>query len=180
MRHKLYNSAVWTSRHWFSSCQQWSVSPRLWEHHSLTWIHLSPFQVSWCIAIQIHDQCLLKSALKMISYFTDSKQQYLSVERRQFDEPNASDDASLCFFIQEKDESSKISCKHRLTRSKFNYNPFGLRFGKRNEATTTDSDGPKHKHLLPMMFYLRKQLETSWKSLFIRWKDVVCLVENCG
>ncbi|KAI2665401.1 kisspeptin 2 [Labeo rohita] len=91
----------------------------------------------------------------------DSKQQYLSMERRQFDEPSASDDASLCFFFQEKDESSHISCKHRLTRSKFNYNPFGLRFGKRNEATTTERDRPKHKHLLPMMLYLRKQLETS-------------------
>ncbi|KAL1275798.1 hypothetical protein QQF64_035421 [Cirrhinus molitorella] len=91
----------------------------------------------------------------------DSKQHYLSMERRQFDEPSASDDASLCFFFQEKDESSHISCKHRLTRSKFNYNPFGLRFGKRNEATTTDTDRPKHKHLLPMMLYLRKQLETS-------------------
>ncbi|XP_073695368.1 kisspeptin 2 [Garra rufa] len=91
----------------------------------------------------------------------DSKQYYLSMERRQFDEPSASDDASLCFFFQEKDESSHISCKHRLTRSKFNYNPFGLRFGKRDEATTTDTDRPKHKHLLPMMLYLRKQLETS-------------------
>lgn len=101
---------------------------------------------------------LVKKCTEMISYFTDSKQHHFSVERRQFDEPNASDDASLCFFIQEKDESSKISCKHRLARSKFNYNPFGLRFGKRNEATT-DSDG--HKHLLPMMYYLRKQLETS-------------------
>ncbi|KAK7130049.1 hypothetical protein R3I93_019629 [Phoxinus phoxinus] len=90
----------------------------------------------------------------------DSKQHYLSMDRRQFDEPNASDDGSLCVFIQEKDESSKISCKHRLTRSKFNYNPFGLRFGKRNEATT-DSDRPKHEHLVPMMLYLRKQLETS-------------------
>ncbi|KAF4114659.1 kisspeptin 2 [Onychostoma macrolepis] len=86
----------------------------------------------------------------------DSKQ---TMERRQFDEPSTSDDASLCFFFQEKDESSHISCKHRLTRSKFNYNPFGLRFGKRNEATTTDTD--RHKHLLPMMLYLRKQLETS-------------------
>lgn len=102
----------------------------------------------------------------MISYFPDSKQHYLSMERRQFDEPSSSDDASLCYFFQEKDESSHISCKHRLTRSKFNYNPFGLRFGKRNEATTTDTDRPKHKHLLPMMLYLRKQLETSWKSLF--------------
>uniref|UniRef100_A0A8C1LXZ1 Kisspeptin 2 n=2 Tax=Cyprinus carpio TaxID=7962 RepID=A0A8C1LXZ1_CYPCA len=87
----------------------------------------------------------------------DSKQHYLSVERRQFDEPSTSDDASLCFFIQEKDDSSHISCKHRLTRSKFNYNTFGLRFGKRNEATT-DTDRPKHKHLLPMMLFLRKQL----------------------
>ncbi|KTG01809.1 hypothetical protein cypCar_00044273 [Cyprinus carpio] len=88
----------------------------------------------------------------------DSKQHYLSVERRQFDEPSASDDASLCFFFQEKDESRHISCKHRLTRSKFNYNPFGLRFGKRNEAPT---DRPKHKHLLPMMLYLSKQSDTS-------------------
>lgn len=95
------------------------------------------------------------------------------MERRQFDEPSSSDDASLCYFFQEKDESSHISCKHRLTRSKFNYNPFGLRFGKRNEATTTDTDRPKHKHLLPMMLYLRKQLETSWKSLFYP-------TEGCG
>nr|APT42867.1 kisspeptin 2 [Sinocyclocheilus tingi] len=88
----------------------------------------------------------------------DSKQDYLSVERRQFDEPSASDDANLCLFFQEKDESRHISCKHRLTRSKFNYNPFGLRFGKRNEAPT---DRPKHEHLLPIMLYLRKPLETS-------------------
>uniref|UniRef100_A0A672N059 Kisspeptin 2 n=1 Tax=Sinocyclocheilus grahami TaxID=75366 RepID=A0A672N059_SINGR len=88
----------------------------------------------------------------------DSKQDYLSVERRQFDEPSASDDANLCLFFQEKDESRHISCKHRLTRSKFNYNPFGLRFGKRNEAPT---DRPKHEHLLPIMLYLRKPSETS-------------------
>lgn len=103
----------------------------------------------------------LESILKRISYFPDSKQHYLSMERRQFDEPSSSEDASLCFFFQEKDESSHISCKHRLTRSKFNYNPFGLRFGKRDEATTIDTDRPKHKHLLPMLLYLRKQLETS-------------------
>lgn len=56
--HKLYNSAVWKSRHWFSSCLQWSVSPQPWEHLSLTWIHLilSPFQVRWCIAIEMPDK----------------------------------------------------------------------------------------------------------------------------
>uniref|UniRef100_A0A671MVA0 Kisspeptin 2 n=1 Tax=Sinocyclocheilus anshuiensis TaxID=1608454 RepID=A0A671MVA0_9TELE len=90
----------------------------------------------------------------------DSKQHYLSMERRQFDEPSTSDDASLCFFFQGKHDSSHIFCKHRLPRSKFNYNPFGLRFGKRNEATT-DTDRPKHKHLLPMMLHLRKRFETS-------------------
>ncbi|KAG1953393.1 hypothetical protein F2P79_009941 [Pimephales promelas] len=91
---------------------------------------------------------------------SNQKQHYLSMERRQFEEPNASDDGSLCVFIQEKDDSSKISCKHRLTRSKFNYNPFGLRFGKRSEAAT-DSDRHKHEHLLPMILHLRKQLVTS-------------------
>ncbi|XP_051547000.1 kisspeptin 2 [Myxocyprinus asiaticus] len=82
---------------------------------------------------------------------------FLSMERRESDDPSTSDDASLCFFIKENDKSSQISCKHRLTRSKFNYNPFGLRFGKRNEAIT---DRSKHKHLLPMILYLRKP-ETS-------------------
>lgn len=106
--------------------------------------------------------------MRGMSYFIDPKPRFLSMERRQFEEPSASDDASLCFFIQEKDETSQISCKHRLARSKFNYNPFGLRFGKRNEATTSDSDRLKHKHLLPMMLYLRKQLETSWNSVFVR------------
>ncbi|XP_056604684.1 kisspeptin 2 isoform X2 [Triplophysa dalaica] len=83
---------------------------------------------------------------------------FLLMDRRESEEPNVSDDSGLCLFIHEKDESSHISCKHRLTRSKFNYNPFGLRFGKRNDATARDTDKPKH--LLPIMLYL-KQLETS-------------------
>ncbi|XP_065124673.1 kisspeptin 2 [Paramisgurnus dabryanus] len=87
-------------------------------------------------------------------------QHYLSMERRESDEPSISDDSSLCFFIKEKDESSHISCKHRLTRSKFNYNPFGLRFGKRNGALSV-TDRAKYKHLLPIMLYLSKQLDTS-------------------
>ncbi|KAI7791614.1 kisspeptin2 [Triplophysa rosa] len=91
--------------------------------------------------------------------FKPEKLHFLLMERRKSDEPNISDDSSLCLFIKEKDETSHISCKHRLTRSKFNYNPFGLRFGKRNEATTRDTD--KHKHLLPIMLYPSKQLETS-------------------
>lgn len=107
----------------------------------------------------------VKMLKKCLSYIADFKPEqlhhFLLMERRESDEPNISDDSSLCLFIKEKDESSHISCKHRLTRSKFNYNPFGLRFGKRNDAPTRDTDRPKHKHLLPIMLYLRKQLETS-------------------
>uniref|UniRef100_A0ACB8FLP1 Uncharacterized protein n=1 Tax=Sphaerodactylus townsendi TaxID=933632 RepID=A0ACB8FLP1_9SAUR len=44
------------------------------------------------------------------------------------------DPSSLCFFIQDSDTESQITCRLRFTRSKFNFNPFGLRFGKRQEG----------------------------------------------
>ncbi|TRY81372.1 hypothetical protein DNTS_021191 [Danionella cerebrum] len=91
----------------------------------------------------------------------DSRHHHLSMERRQLDEPSGLDDGSLCFFIQEKDELTQISCNHRLTRSKFNYNPFGLRFGKRNGPRGRDLSRTKHKHLLPVMLYVNERLETS-------------------
>ncbi|XP_072233230.1 kisspeptin 2 isoform X1 [Leuresthes tenuis] len=38
-------------------------------------------------------------------------------------------DPSLCFSARESDDQRQLLCNDR--RSKFNYNPFGLRFGKR-------------------------------------------------
>ncbi|KAL8222326.1 UNVERIFIED_CONTAM: hypothetical protein K2H54_075508 [Gekko kuhli] len=55
---------------------------------------------------------------------------------------NMANPSSLCYFIQESDTESQISCRLRFTRSKFNFNPFGLRFGKRQEgilASDTES-----------------------------------------
>ncbi|KAJ6666258.1 hypothetical protein lerEdw1_000530 [Lerista edwardsae] len=49
--------------------------------------------------------------------------------------PNPVDPSSLCYFIQESATESHITCRLRFTRSKFNFNPFGLRFGKRQEST---------------------------------------------
>uniref|UniRef100_A0A1A8FLD4 Kisspeptin 2 n=1 Tax=Nothobranchius korthausae TaxID=1143690 RepID=A0A1A8FLD4_9TELE len=39
------------------------------------------------------------------------------------------DDPSLCFSLRENEDQRQLLCNDR--RSKFNYNPFGLRFGKR-------------------------------------------------
>ncbi|XP_067860669.1 kisspeptin 2 [Heptranchias perlo] len=53
---------------------------------------------------------------------------------RNLDAQNSSEQSSMCYFMQESDLESQISCKLRFTRSKFNFNPFGLRFGKRGDA----------------------------------------------
>nr|BAO23489.1 kisspeptin [Chrysiptera cyanea] len=39
------------------------------------------------------------------------------------------DDPNLCFSLRENEEQRQLLCNDR--RSKFNFNPFGLRFGKR-------------------------------------------------
>uniref|UniRef100_G1KTI1 Kisspeptin 2 n=1 Tax=Anolis carolinensis TaxID=28377 RepID=G1KTI1_ANOCA len=51
---------------------------------------------------------------------------------------DSEDPSSLCYFIQESETESQISCRLRFTRSKFNFNPFGLRFGKRQGDTLAD------------------------------------------
>ncbi|XP_055508835.1 kisspeptin 2 isoform X1 [Leucoraja erinacea] len=53
---------------------------------------------------------------------------------RNIDGQKAPEQSSMCYFLQESDVESQISCKLRFTRSKFNFNPFGLRFGKRGDG----------------------------------------------
>ncbi|OCT86003.1 hypothetical protein XELAEV_18019697mg [Xenopus laevis] len=38
---------------------------------------------------------------------------------------------NICYFIHQGRLESQLSCHLRFTRRKFNFNPFGLRFGKR-------------------------------------------------
>ncbi|KAG8138438.1 hypothetical protein E2320_004331 [Naja naja] len=59
------------------------------------------------------------------------------------EEPNLADPTSLCYFIQESETESQISCRLRFTRSKFNFNSFGLRFGKRQGEPPSAEDGQR-------------------------------------
>ncbi|XP_078232580.1 uncharacterized protein LOC144583170 [Pogona vitticeps] len=45
--------------------------------------------------------------------------------------PNPTDPSSTCHFIQESQTESQLTCRLHFPRNKFNFNPFGLRFGKR-------------------------------------------------
>ncbi|CAM2097635.1 unnamed protein product [Caretta caretta] len=56
--------------------------------------------------------------------------------------PNSAEQSSLCYFIQESKIESQISCRLRFTRSKFNFNPFGLRFGKRQQGSLASKRDP--------------------------------------
>ncbi|XP_034168880.2 kisspeptin 2 [Pangasianodon hypophthalmus] len=80
-------------------------------------------------------------------------------DQRGVDERSTSEDDSICFLLKEKDSESHISCKHRLTRSKFNYNPFGLRFGKRDGRLKSDRSGMRK--MLPVLLLLRELEEAS-------------------
>ncbi|XP_066524481.1 kisspeptin 2 isoform X2 [Hoplias malabaricus] len=80
----------------------------------------------------------------------------VGLEQRDADE---AEDATLCFFLKEKDTESQVSCKHRLNlRSKFNYNPFGLRFGKRGGRGRSAGERRRRGELLPALLLLT-QLE---------------------
>nr|XP_014345641.1 PREDICTED: uncharacterized protein LOC106704023 [Latimeria chalumnae] len=57
---------------------------------------------------------------------------------RDIDAQNSAEHASLCYFVQESEIESQISCRLRFTRSKFNFNPFGLRFGKRGQSSSSN------------------------------------------
>ncbi|KAK3544437.1 hypothetical protein QTP86_012182 [Hemibagrus guttatus] len=80
-------------------------------------------------------------------------------DQRDMDERSTSEDDRICFLLKEKDSESHISCKHRLTRSKFNYNPFGLRFGKRDGRFKTDRTGTRK--ILPLLLFVRELEEAS-------------------
>ncbi|KAG7320552.1 hypothetical protein KOW79_016405 [Hemibagrus wyckioides] len=80
-------------------------------------------------------------------------------DQREMDERSTSEDDRICFLLKEKDSESHISCKHRLTRSKFNYNPFGLRFGKRDGRLKTDRTGTRK--ILPLLLFVRELEEAS-------------------
>ncbi|KAM6984779.1 kisspeptin 2 [Aplochiton taeniatus] len=75
------------------------------------------------------------------------------VEKRQ-----ETEDLNLCLFLRENEDQQQLICNDRLTRSKFNYNPFGLRFGKRSKAypSNVDSTRSRTSKLLPILLYLRE------------------------
>ncbi|XP_045898302.1 kisspeptin 2 [Micropterus dolomieu] len=53
----------------------------------------------------------------------------LSTLRRRTAEEFLTEDPNLCFSLRENEDQRQLLCNDR--RSKFNFNPFGLRFGKR-------------------------------------------------
>lgn len=52
-----------------------------------------------------------------------------ALRRRSAGDLRLADDPNLCFSLRENDDQRQLLCNDR--RSKFNFNPFGLRFGKR-------------------------------------------------
>ncbi|XP_037833984.1 kisspeptin 2 [Kryptolebias marmoratus] len=56
----------------------------------------------------------------------------LSVLRRRPGRDVLADESNLCFSLRENEDQRQLLCNDR--RSQFNYNPFGLRFGKRHNS----------------------------------------------
>lgn len=100
--------------------------------------------------------------LSLFSGHTPAKAQegHSVVMRSKVVSPNLPDDANLCYLLKEGDEDQRqMICKHRLTRtSKFNFNPFGLRFGKRDKFDPFKANliRSRTSKLLPILLYFRE------------------------
>ncbi|XP_047245543.1 kisspeptin 2 isoform X2 [Girardinichthys multiradiatus] len=70
------------------------------------------------------------------------------------------EDPNLCLSLKEDEEQRQLLCNDR--RSKFNYNPFGLRFGKRykNYVFRRAVKRARTRSFLPLSFFSR-ELEVS-------------------
>ncbi|XP_077117526.1 uncharacterized protein LOC143774109 [Ranitomeya variabilis] len=76
---------------------------------------------------------------------------------RSTDALSFSDHPNVCYFIQNGGEDGQISCRLRLTRSKFNFNPFGLRFGKRQQNDVTKRTDAS-SYIIPYLLQLKDRL----------------------
>lgn len=65
-----------------------------------------------------------------------SSEAVLPLVRRRPGRDLQAEEASLCLSLRENEDQRQLLCNDR--RSQFNYNPFGLRFGKRY-------NGPPHR-----------------------------------
>ncbi|XP_071777849.1 kisspeptin 2 [Centroberyx gerrardi] len=66
------------------------------------------------------------------------------------------EDPNLCFSLRENDDQRQLLCNDR--RSKFNFNPFGLRFGKRYNGYLHKRalKRPRTNQLLPVFLFPRE------------------------
>ncbi|KAK2895116.1 kisspeptin 2 [Channa argus] len=63
------------------------------------------------------------------AYRTQEAGSVFSTLRRRTTSDFLADDPNLCFSLRENEDQRQLLCNDR--RSNFNFNPFGLRFGKR-------------------------------------------------
>uniref|UniRef100_A0A3B3S251 Kisspeptin 2 n=1 Tax=Paramormyrops kingsleyae TaxID=1676925 RepID=A0A3B3S251_9TELE len=92
------------------------------------------------------------------SDYLESLQKDLSgVTLREAPGSDAADQKSLCYVVKENEAERQITCGLRLPRSSFNFNPFGLRFGKRarGDAPRASGAGAKTSKLLPYLMFIR-------------------------
>ncbi|XP_040928081.1 kisspeptin 2 [Betta splendens] len=64
-----------------------------------------------------------------------------------------SDDPNLCLSLRENDDQRRLLCNDR--RSKFNFNPFGLRFGKRAYRGAAKRRA-RTRAFMPLTLFLRE------------------------
>uniref|UniRef100_A0A3B4X6B2 Kisspeptin 2 n=1 Tax=Seriola lalandi dorsalis TaxID=1841481 RepID=A0A3B4X6B2_SERLL len=84
---------------------------------------------SWNCGKSLFVGVLLMSVLSPGSGSGSGSGSVLSVLSRRTAADFLDQDPNLCFSLRENDDQRQLLCNDR--RSKFNFNPFGLRFGKR-------------------------------------------------
>lgn len=89
------------------------------------------------------------------------------------------EDPNPCFSLRENEDQRQLLCNDR--RSKFNFNPFGLRFGKRHSGYTFRRavQRARTNTLSPLSLFLRELEVPTWdRSVFLCGLLSHCWKEN--
>ncbi|XP_069617959.1 axoneme-associated protein mst101(2)-like [Ranitomeya imitator] len=146
-----------------AATQQRRCGVRSLEQHSPQGQDMSRFLVFVVVSLALgHDGCSAGVDIARLpdvdfadSHFPVKRTSYQLI--RSTDALSFSDHPNVCYFIQNGGEDGQISCRLRLARSKFNFNPFGLRFGKRQQKDATKRRDAS-SYIIPYLLQLKNGL----------------------
>lgn len=160
---------LWMSRNkWIHECTQATIMVAM--NHQPMFVELTLFGL-WAAAGDVKSLftgwmwCFPSSAascgLMLASVLLCSSGSVLSALRRSSAGEFLAEDSNPCFSLRENEDQRQLLCNDR--RSKFNFNPFGLRFGKRyNGYIYRRAVKTARTNKFPLLSLFSRELDEHW------------------